>query len=244
MREEKRSQAGLRPVEIITNYQEYPDGSALIIWGKTKVICAAHLEERVPAFLKGSGKGWVTAEYSMLPGATQGRARRERTPGGRSSEIQRLIGRSLRAVCDLDRLRELSITVDCDVLQADGGTRCASITGAFVALSLAFHKLMGMGIVARPVIMEQVAAVSAGIVMGDTILDLDYQEDSSAAVDANFVMTPDNKLVEVQGTAEGRPFSEKQLLELLGLAKSGCGELFELQKQALGDIFNEVIIGH
>jgi len=240
MREDKRKADELRPVEIIKGFQEYPEGSALITWGGTRVVCAAHMEDKVPPFIKGSGQGWITAEYAMLPGATQGRARREHTPSGRSSEIQRLIGRSLRASCDLAALGEISIMIDCDVLQADGGTRCASITGGFVALVLAIHKLMSMGIVTRPPLLNQMAAVSAGVVMGDLLLDLDYDEDSRAGVDANFVFAPGGLLAEIQGTAEGRPFSREQLTSLLDLATKGSETLFELQRRTLGEVLNEV----
>ncbi len=240
MREDKRKANELRTVEIVKGFQEYPEGSALINWGNTRVICAAHMDDKVPPFIKGSGQGWITAEYSMLPGATQGRARREHTPSGRSSEIQRLIGRSLRACCDLSSLGEISIIIDCDVLQADGGTRCASITGGFVALALAVKKLMSMGIITRPPVLNQMAAVSAGIVMGEALLDLDYDEDSRAGVDANFVFAPGGLLAEIQGTAEGRPFSREQLLSLLDLSSAGAEKLFELQRNTLGEVLNEV----
>jgi ribonuclease PH len=205
-------------------------------FGDTHVLATASLEEKAPPFLKGSGKGWVTAEYGMLPRSTHDRMRREAAAGkqsGRTQEIQRLVGRSLRAVCDLSVLGERQIVIDCDVLQADGGTRTAAITGGFVALSQCIGFMQKVGMVSQPVIRDHVAAVSCGIVQGVPVLDLDYDEDSTALTDANFVLTGTGGLVEIQGTAEGAPFSEDQLIELLRLARKGTGELVALQKQAL-----------
>ena len=200
------------------------------------MLVTASLEEKAPPFLKGSGKGWVTAEYGMLPRSTHDRMRREAAAGkqsGRTQEIQRLVGRRLRAICDLPALGERQITIDCDVLQADGGTRTAAITGGFVALSQCLAFMKKTGLVTAPVIKDHVAAVSCGIVKGEPVLDLDYDEDSTAETDANFVLTGAGGLVEIQGTAEGAPFTEEQLVALLRLARKGIGELVELQKQAL-----------
>src|SRR5437879_2765585 len=236
MRPSKRTNHQLRDILITRHFTKHAEGSVLVEFGDTKVICTASAAFGVPPFLKDSGKGWVTAEYGMLPRSTHDRMPREAARGkqtGRTQEIQRLIGRSLRAVCDLSALGERHITIDCDVLQADGGTRTAAITGGFVALGqcIAFMKKVGM--VTLPVIREHVAAVSCGIVKGEAVLDLDYDEDSTAETDANFVLTGAGGLVEIQGTAEGAPFSEEQLVELLTLARKGIGELVELQKQAL-----------
>jgi ribonuclease PH len=205
--------------------------------GQTEVLCAASVEGRVPQFLRNSGQGWVTAEYGMLPRATHTRGEREAARGrqsGRTQEIQRLIGRSLRAVVDRARLGEITVTLDCDVLNADGGTRCAAITGAWVALALACRKLEATRVITRSPLIGQVAAVSCGLTEAGAVLDLDYAEDSTAVADANFVLTGADGLVEVQGTAERAPFSEAQLLDLLRLARKGAGELFALQRQALG----------
>src|SRR5471032_4400 len=209
-----RGAAALRPVRFHRRYTRHAEGSVLVEIGHTQVLCTASVEEKVPPFLKGKGQGWVTAEYGMLPRATNTRGSREAAVGkqsGRTQEIQRLIGRSLRAVTDLAALGERQITIDCDVLQADGGTRCASVTGGFVALAqcVAFMKKIGM--VSAPVIKDHVAAVSCGIVKGAAVLDLDYDEDSTAETDANFVLTGAGGLVEIQGTAEGAPFSEEEL---------------------------------
>ena len=226
----------LRPVEIITGYQSFAEGSALIKLGKTHVICAVSVEERVPPFLKGSGTGWITAEYAMLPRATQTRTQREVSQGhvgGRSQEIQRLIGRSLRAIADMKILGERTLTVDCDVLQADGGTRTASITGAYVALSLAVEKLMKMGIISRNPLKSAVAATSIGIVADNLLLDLCYDEDSRAGTDFNIVMTGAGEFVEVQGTAEGKPFSRQQIGQILDIGEKGIKQLFQFQKAAL-----------
>ncbi|HEX9634854.1 MAG TPA: ribonuclease PH [Candidatus Limnocylindria bacterium] len=221
----------LRPVKIVPDYLKFAEGSALIRVGETRVLCAATLEDRVPPFLRGKGTGWVTAEYSMLPRAGTERTPREASTGrigGRTHEIQRLIGRSLRSVVDLGGLGERSLTLDCDVLQADGGTRTASITGAYVALGRALNRF-GMG----HLLTGQVAAVSVGIGGGTLLLDLDYAEDSSAGVDFNVVMLDDGRFVEVQGTAEQTPFSGEQMAEMVSLAAAGIRQLYELQREAI-----------
>ena len=221
----------LRPVKIVPDYLKFAEGSALIRVGETRVLCAATLEDRVPPFLRGKGTGWVTAEYSMPPRAGTERTPREASTGrigGRTHEIQRLIGRSLRSVVDLGGLGERSLTLDCDVLQADGGTRTASITGAYVALARALNKF-GMG----HLLTSQVAAVSVGIGGGTLLLDLDYAEDSSAGVDFNVVMLNDGRFVEVQGTAEQTPFSGEQMAEMVSLAAAGIRQLYELQREAI-----------
>jgi ribonuclease PH len=221
----------LRPVKIVPDYLKFAEGSALIRVGETRVLCAATLEDRVPPFLRGKGTGWVTAEYSMLPRAGTERTPREASTGrigGRTHEIQRLIGRSLRSVVDLGGLGERSLTLDCDVLQADGGTRTASITGAYVALARALNRF-GMG----QLLTGQVAAVSVGIGGGTLLLDLDYAEDSSAGVDFNVVMLDDGRFVEVQGTAEQTPFSGEQMAEMVSLAAAGIRQLYELQREAI-----------
>ncbi|HXB52175.1 MAG TPA: ribonuclease PH [Rhizomicrobium sp.] len=226
----------MRAVSLTPGFSRHAEGSCLVKFGDTHVLVTASLEEKAPPFLKGSGKGWVTAEYGMLPRSTHDRMRREAAAGkqsGRTQEIQRLVGRSLRAICDLPALGERQITLDCDVLQADGGTRTAAITGGFVALSQCLAFMKKTGLVTVPVIKDHVAAVSCGIVKGEPMLDLDYDEDSTAETDANFVLTGSGGLVEIQGTAEGAPFSEEQLVALLKLARKGIGELVELQKQAL-----------
>ena len=215
-----------------------PKARCLIRAGGTEVLCTASVEARVPPFLRNQGLGWVTAEYGMLPRATHTRGDREAARGkqsGRTQEIQRLIGRSLRAVVDRRAMGEMSITVDCDVLNADGGTRCASITGGYVALALAFRKLVANKVIAAIPLTGQVAAVSCGLVAGEAVLDLDYQEDSGAEADANFVLTAGGGIVEIQGTAEQHPFSEAQFHELLALAKAGTEHLFAAQRAALGD---------
>jgi ribonuclease PH len=231
-----RANNALRPVRIIPNYLAFAEGSALIEMGDTHVLCAASVEEKTPPFLSGRGKGWVTAEYSLLPRSTQTRTPRESGAGrlqGRTQEIQRLIGRSLRAVVDTTALGERTITIDCDVIQADGGTRCASITGAFVALQLAANHLLQTGAIARTPIRAPIAAVSAGIVDGQEMLDLSYLEDSNAWVDFNIVMLPGGRFVEVQGTAEREPFSLEAMTRLLSLAQQGIEQLFAAQKAAL-----------
>lgn len=237
MRPSGRNLDQIRPVSIETNVAMHAEGSCLIRMGNTHVLCTASVEEKTPPFLRGSGLGWVTAEYGMLPRATTTRNRREAASGkqsGRTQEIQRLIGRSLRAAVDRSSLGERQITIDCDVIQADGGTRCASITGGWVALRLAVDKLLKAGDVSTDPIIDQVAAISAGIYGGQPILDLDYAEDSEAATDANFVMTGRGGLVEVQASAEGAPFSRFELNTLLDLAAKGIGELVEAQREAVG----------
>ena len=227
----------LRPVEIRRNYLRHAEGSALIVMGGTSVLCSASVDESVPPFLKGSGKGWVTAEYGMLPRSTNTRVSRDGRRGGvsgRTQEIQRLIGRSLRAVCELNSLGERSILIDCDVLEADGGTRTASITGSFVALCDAVSWLSERGLIDRDPIRDAVAAISVGIVGGVPMLDLCYDEDSTADVDMNLVMTGGGDMVEIQGTAEHHPFSTEQLSAMLDLGKQGVNQLIDLQKQALG----------
>src|SRR6476660_2520929 len=225
----------LRNTKITPNISPYAEGSALIEVGGTKVICSASVEDRVPMFMRNKGSGWVTAEYAMLPRATNTRTQREtQRPSGRTQEIQRLIGRSLRAVVDTKLLGERQIYLDCDVIQADGGTRCASITGAYVALALACKKLVKQGTIKTSPILSEVAAVSVGIIEGTTILDLAYVEDSSADVDMNIVCTGEGKFIELQGTAEREPFTREQMDEMLVLAETGVNKLFEIQRQALG----------
>ena len=236
LRTDQRRPEQMRPVRISTNYLMTAEGSALIEVGHTRVLCAASLEESVPQFLRGSGRGWVTAEYSMLPRATATRTPREVSKGrasGRTLEIQRLIGRSLRTVVDTAALGERSVIVDCDVLQADGGTRTASITGAYVALVLALRKLVQYGSLKSLPVTETVAATSVGIRKGEAILDLCYEEDSSAEVDMNVVMTGSGRFVELQATAEKTPFDDAQLEQMVTLARRGILELFEIQKAAL-----------
>jgi ribonuclease PH len=224
----------LRRITLTRDYLRHPEGSVLAEFGDTRVICTASVEDRVPPFLKGKGSGWVTAEYGMLPRSTNTRTGRERTgPSGRSHEIQRLVGRSLRAVVDMAKLGERTFWVDCDVLQADGGTRTAAITGAFVAVADAMGRLAKTGQLASVPIRECVAAISVGIVGGRPVLDLDYHEDSSAEVDMNVVMTGSGAFVEVQGTAEQTPFGHDRLLEMLALAQSGIAQLVALQRRAL-----------
>jgi ribonuclease PH len=236
MRSDGRKADALRNVKITRNFIKYAEGSVLVEFGETKVICTASVEESVPPFLRGKGSGWVTAEYSMLPRATHTRSQRESTRGkvgGRTHEIQRLIGRSLRAVINLTELGERSILIDCDVIQADGGTRTASITGAYVALSEAVRRLLDRGAITCDPLREKVAAVSVGIVGGVPVLDLNYEEDSAAEVDMNFVMTSSNRFVEVQGTAEGKPFTMAEMDAMRSLAMTGIARLFELQAEAL-----------
>jgi len=226
----------LRPVEIITGYQSFAEGSALIKLGKTHVLCSVSVEERVPPFLKGSGTGWITAEYAMLPRATVTRNRRDSTlgrVGGRNQEIQRLIGRSLRAIADLDELGERTLTVDCDVLQADGGTRTAAITGSYVALRQALETLANMGVISSIPLKSAVAATSVGIVNTYMMMDLCYDEDSQASVDFNVVMTSKGEFVEVQGTAEGKPFTRASIDDLLTLGEKGIQQLFRVQEEML-----------
>ncbi|MBT4513424.1 MAG: ribonuclease PH [Chloroflexi bacterium] len=229
----------LRSVRITPGFQKHAEGSALIELGETKVICAVSVESRIPAFLRGSGSGWITAEYGMLPRATHTRTKREAAAGkvgGRTMEIQRLIGRSLRGIADLETLGERTFSVDCDVIQADGGTRTASITGAYVALAQAFRTLQERGELTQSPLTGAVTATSVGIVDGAQLLDLCYEEDSHAEVDFNIVMTDTGELVEVQGTAEGKPFSKNSMNELITLAEKGIGELFELQKTVIAEL--------
>jgi len=235
-RTDGRAPAGLRRLLITPHFMPYAEGSALIEMGATRVICTATLEESVPRFRRHSGQGWLTAEYAMLPRATNQRTQRETGrggPSGRTHEIQRLIGRSLRAVVDLSRLGERTLMIDCDVLQADGGTRTASITGAYVACALACHKLQRAGKITRSPLKGEVAAVSVGIVDGTPLLDLKYDEDSRAAVDMNVVCTGDGRFIEVQGTAEGEPYTRAEMDELLALASVGLEELFAAQRAAI-----------
>jgi len=239
LRSDGRRPDMLRPIRILPDVLKFAEGSVLIEFGDTKVICAASVEERVPAFLRGTGKGWITAEYAMLPRATETRTPRETvrtSASGRTQEIQRLIGRSLRAVVDLEKLGERTILVDCDVLQADGGTRTASISGAFVALVLALRRLCSDGVLSEWPVRDYVAAVSVGIVDGTPMLDLRYEEDSRAAVDMNVVGTSDGRFVEIQGTAESEPFTEEQLRQLLQLARQGVAHVIEIQKSVLGPL--------
>jgi ribonuclease PH len=236
MRPSGRAPDALREVSFTPGFARHAEGSCLIRMGGTEVLCAASVEARVPPFLRNSGQGWVTAEYGMLPRATHTRGDREAARGkqsGRTQEIQRLIGRSLRAVVDRKALGEMTITLDCDVINADGGTRCAGITGAWVALNLAIAHLMRMNVLKVSPLTGQVAAVSCGLVDGGAVLDLDYAEDSGADADANFVLTDGGGIVEIQGTAEKSPFSEAQFADLLSLAKTGTARLFELQRQAV-----------
>src|SRR5881296_520551 len=236
-RSDNRTPDQMRPVNIVPNYISTAEGSALIEVGNTRVICTASVEETVPAFLRNTGKGWVTAEYGMLPRSTLTRSPRESARGrigGRTHEIQRLIGRSLRAVTDLQRLGERSIFIDCDVIQADGGTRTASITGAFVALGLGLQKLVEAGTLTAVPFRDYVAAVSVGIVDGEILLDLSYEEDSRADVDMNFVMTAGYKFVEVQATAERQVFEEQQLGKMIALARMGVQQLIAKQQAILG----------
>lgn len=236
MRPSNRQLDEIRSISLERGFSMHAEGSCLIKCGNTHVLCTASLEERVPPWLRGGGKGWVTAEYGMLPRSTSGRMRRESTAGkqsGRTQEIQRLIGRSLRAVVDMKALGERQITIDCDVIQADGGTRTAAITGAWVALHDCVEWMKARDMVTKPVLLDQIAAISCGIYKGTPVADLDYAEDSEAETDANFVMTGSGGIVEIQGTAEGKPFSEEELIKLLALAKGGINELLNLQKIAV-----------
>lgn len=237
MRPSGRTADQLRPVRITRGYTKHAEGSVLVEFGDTRVMCTVSVEEKVPGFLKGQGKGWLTSEYGMLPRSTGTRMQREASAGrqsGRTQEIQRLIGRSLRAVVDLSLLGERTIQIDCDVIQADGGTRTASITGAFVAVHDAVCKLMSAGLLQKSPIVDHVAAVSVGIHNGIALLDLDYAEDSSCETDMNVVMTGAGGMVEVQGTAEGAPFSREQLDFLLNLAQAGISRLVDIQRAAMG----------
>ena len=232
-----RAPATLRTVRITRSFTRHAEGSVLIEFGHTRVLCTASVEEKVPGHKKGSGEGWVTAEYGMLPRSTHQRMDREAAKGkqsGRTQEIQRLVGRALRAVVDLQALGERQIKIDCDVIQADGGTRTASVTGGYVAMVLAMEHLVKLGAIPKLPLTDSVAAISCGIHEGAPVLDLDYVEDSAADTDANFVITGKGGIVEIQGTAEKDPFTQEQFLELLDLARKGCGELQDIQKKALG----------
>ena len=236
IRPSKRAPEAMRAVSLERGVARYAEGSCLVKFGETHVLCAASIEDKAPGWLRGQGRGWVTAEYAMLPRATHERTRREVNsgkPSGRTQEIQRRIARSLRAGGDLKMLGERQITVDCDVLQADGGTRTAAITGAWVALHDCLAWMKARDMLKGPALKDHVAAVSCGLFKGTPVVDLDYAEDSSAETDANFVLTGSGGIVEVQGTAEGAPFSEAELMSLLGLAKSACSNLVELQKLAV-----------
>lgn len=223
-----------REVKITRNFLKHPDGSVLIEMGETKVICTAMIEERVPPFLKGEGKGWVTAEYSMLPGSTITRKRRSiGKVDGRSQEIQRLIGRALRSVVDFKVLGERTIWIDCDVIQADGGTRTAAVTGSFVAMMDAINKLIDNKLIDKSPVKNYISAISVGVVNETSLLDLCYEEDSNAKVDMNVIMSDDGKIIEIQGTGEESPFTQDELMELLDLAKKGTAELIEVQKEVL-----------
>ncbi len=226
----------LRSIEIIPDYTRYAEGSCLVKFGNTHVLCTASVEEKIPGWMKGQGKGWITAEYGMLPRSTHSRMDREAAKGkqsGRTQEIQRLVGRALRAVVDLQGLGERQIKIDCDVIQADGGTRTASVTGGYVAMALAMQHLVKIGALPKVPLTDSISAISCGIYNGTPVLDLDYDEDSTAETDANFVITGKGGIVEIQGTAEKEPFSQEEFLTLLDLARKGCGELMEFQKKVL-----------
>ncbi|MFD2612532.1 ribonuclease PH [Paenibacillus gansuensis] len=243
MRIDGREADRIRPLSITTSFTKYAEGSVLIEVGETKVICTASVEERVPPFMKGQGRGWVTAEYSMLPRATQVRNQREAVRGklgGRTMEIQRLIGRALRSVVDLQALGERTLTLDCDVIQADGGTRTTSITGAFVAMAMAVNKIYEQHNLKAFPITDFLASVSAGVVNGQPCLDLNYEEDSKAKVDMNIVMTGSGQFVEIQGTGEESPFSRDELNQLLALAEQGITQMMERQKEVLGPIAERI----
>ena len=236
MRPSNRAPDQMRAVSLTPGFSRHAEGSCLVKFGDTHVLVTASLEEKAPPFLKGSGKGWVTAEYGMLPRSTHDRMRREAAAGkqsGRTQEIQRLVGRSLRAICDLSALGERQITIDCDVLQADGGTRTAAITGAWVAMARAFKYLREEGVMSADPILDQVAAVSCGVCADQPVLDLDYEEDSSAEADSNFVLTGAGQIVEIQATGEKRGFSRAEFDRLFELAEGGCAELFALQRAAV-----------
>jgi ribonuclease PH len=237
MRPSGRAADAMRTITVETNFTKHAEGSVLIGFGDTKVLVTASIEEKVPGWMRNTGKGWVTAEYGMLPRATHTRGSREAAKGkqsGRTQEIQRLIGRSLRAVCDMKKLGERQIVLDCDVIQADGGTRTASISGAWIALRLAIDGLMEKKLITEDPLFQQIAGISCGIYEGTPVLDLDYIEDSNAEADANFVLLGDGRLAEVQATAEGAPYDEEALLRLLRLARIGCDEIFAAQRKATG----------
>jgi ribonuclease PH len=237
MRPSGRAADAMRTITVETNFTKHAEGSVLIGFGDTKVLVTASIEEKVPGWMRNTGKGWVTAEYGMLPRATHTRGSREAAKGkqsGRTQEIQRLIGRSLRAVCDMKKLGERQIVLDCDVIQADGGTRTASISGAWIALRLAIDGLLAQKLITEDPLFQQIAGISCGIYEGTPVLDLDYIEDSNAEADANFVLLGDGRLAEVQATAEGAPYDEEALLRLLRLARIGCDEIFAAQRKATG----------
>lgn len=235
MRHSKRQNDEIRSIEIIPNFNPYAEGSCLIKCGGTHVVCTASVEEKVPSWLKGQNKGWITAEYAMLPRSAQTRISREnKHPSGRTQEIQRLVGRALRSVVELEKMKDISICIDCDVIQADGGTRTASITGGFVALYIAIQKLLMNKKLKTNPIKEFVAAISCAVHNGVPVVDVDYIEDSSAQVDMNFVLTENGKIVEIQGTAEGAPFCDEEFNQLFALAKGGIKQLIEKQREALG----------
>jgi ribonuclease PH len=232
-----RHAAQLRPIEITPNVSKHAEGSCLVKFGDTHVLCTASVEEKVPGWMRNTGKGWVTAEYGMLPRSTGQRMDREAAKGkqsGRTQEIQRLIGRALRAVVDMQAMGERQVKIDCDVIQADGGTRTASVTGGYVAMAMAFAHLVKIGALPKTPLTDSVAAISCGVYDGQCVIDLDYAEDSTADTDANFVMTGKGGIVEIQGTAEKDPFTEEQFFELLNLAKNGCKDLSDIQKSVLG----------
>jgi ribonuclease PH len=239
MRHNQRHSEQLRLIKLTPHVSDYAEGSALVEFGKTKVFCTASYEPKAPQWLQGSGEGWVTAEYGMLPRSTHQRVKREKAGGsGRTQEISRLIGRSLRAAVDLKALGEKQIMIDCDVIVADGGTRTASVTGGFVALALALKKLQDVGEIKTLPLTHYVSAVSVGLKKGEPLLDLDYDEDSSIGTDMNFVMTNNKEFIEVQGTAEQTPFTRQQLLNMMEVAEKGCLELIQHQKQIVGHFFN------
>jgi ribonuclease PH len=237
VRQDGRGQDKIRKVKITRNFIRYPEGSCLIELGNTRVVCTASVEETVPPFLKGSGTGWVTAEYGMLPRSCATRIQRGKD-SGRTYEIQRLVGRSLRAVTDMKQIGERTIWIDCDVIEADGGTRTASITGSFIALADALHKLKKDSLITKIPIKDYVAATSVGILNGNLLLDLCYDEDSKAEVDMNVIMTGSGKFIEIQGTAERTPFAKEEMDKMLALAKSGIEELFSIQRKLVGDILS------
>ncbi len=237
MRPSGRSKDQMRDIEMIPGFSLHAEGSCMVKFGNTHVLCTATLEDRAPSFLRDTGKGWVTAEYGMLPRSTHGRMPREAAKGkqsGRTQEIQRLIGRALRAVVDLQKLGECQIRLDCDVIQADGGTRTASISGAYVALAICIQKMIDEGKITENPLIDQVAAISCGLYEGHAVLDLDYPEDSAADTDANFVLTRTGKIVEIQATAEEEAFTEEEFLRFLRLARIGCDDIFKAQDQAIG----------
>lgn len=237
MRPSGRSNDQMRDIEMTPGFSPYAEGSCLVKFGNTHVLCTATLEDRPPPFLRDTGKGWVTAEYGMLPRSTHSRMPREAAKGkqsGRTQEIQRLIGRALRAVVDLSKLGERQVRLDCDVIQADGGTRTASISGAYVAMAICFNKMLADGVLSENPIIDQIASISCGIYEGQAVLDLDYPEDSTAETDANFVLTRSGKIVEIQATAEQDPFSDEELLRFLRLARIGCDDIYKAQDKAIG----------